>query len=326
MTRYTTKNDGLTLSLARTIAAPRAAVWRCWSEPDLLKQWYCPKPWAVTHVDMEVRPGGRMNMTMSGPGGEKINLVGCFLDVARGRRLVFTDGYAEGLMPRENAFMTGSVTLNDTPEGGTEMVWSARHASAADTEKHLAMGFEAGWGAASDQLDELARSIAGAPATSGAALDLRAKVRTCLWFDGNGHEAAAFYVSLLPGSFMETAVAPLADTPPLVVEFTLAGAPYMILNGGSGHPHTPAASISVLTRDQGETDALWARLLDDGGTPGRCGWLIDRFGVSWQIVPEALPRLLASPDKASAARVQSAMMAMDRISIARLEAAFRGTA
>ncbi len=152
---------------------------------------------------------------------------------------------------------------------------------------------------------------------------LQHKVRTCLWFDGDGHEAARFYVSLLPDSRIDGEVT-YGATPPLVVEFTLAGAPFMVLNGGPMFKHTPAASISVLTKNQDETDRLWSALTAGGGQESMCGWLIDRFGVSWQIVPEILPRLLNADDKNAAARVQSAMMQMKKIDIAALEAAAKG--
>lgn len=155
-------------------------------------------------------------------------------------------------------------------------------------------------------------------------MEVTAKVRTCLWFDRNGHDAAAFYVSLLPDSGIETIFAPDPSAPPLVVEFRLADAPYMILNGGPMFQHSEAASISVLTEDQEETDRLWAALTADGGAPSQCGWLRDRFSVSWQIVPKALPRLLSAGDPAAAGRVHQAMMSMQKIDIAALEAAFSG--
>lgn len=147
------------------------------------------------------------------------------------------------------------------------------------------------------------------------------KVRTCLWFDGIGHEAAEFYVSLIPDSYIESRVRPDALAPPLVVEFTLGGAPYMILNGGPMFTHTPAASISVLTKDQDETDRLWNTLTANGGRESMCGWLVDRFGVSWQIIPEILPHLLNFDDKAAAARARECMMKMKKIDIAFLLAA-----
>lgn len=150
--------------------------------------------------------------------------------------------------------------------------------------------------------------------------DLAQKVRTCWWFERDGLAAARFYAALLPDSRLEGEVNP-DDGEPLVVEFTLAGAPMMILNGGPHYAQTPAASISVLTDDQAETDRLWDALVADGGAESRCGWLRDRFGVSWQIVPRRLPELLSSPDRDAAGRVQAAMMQMGRIDIAALEAA-----
>ena len=152
----------------------------------------------------------------------------------------------------------------------------------------------------------------------------RPKLRTCLWFDNQGEEAARLYVSLLPDSRIEKVYRPDPDGPALVVEFALAGAPYMVLNGGPHYKLTPAASISVLTKDQDETDQLWAALIADGGSPGQCAWLTDKYGLSWQIVPEALPRLLSSDDKAAAQRTHNAMMKMGKIDIAALESAFNG--
>ena len=148
------------------------------------------------------------------------------------------------------------------------------------------------------------------------------KVRTCLGFNGNGEEAAHFYVSLLPDSFIETKSYPSPDGTPLAIEFTLAGAPYMVLNAGPEFEHSMAASISVLTDDQSETDDLWSKLLENGGVESRCGWLVDRFGVSWQIIPKALPRMMNADDKTAAMRARDAMMEMAKIDIAELETAF----
>jgi predicted 3-demethylubiquinone-9 3-methyltransferase (glyoxalase superfamily) len=157
-------------------------------------------------------------------------------------------------------------------------------------------------------------------AEGGIAMVQPIKVRTCLWFEKDGLEAARFYVGLIPNSALET------DAPhglqPIVVAFSLAGVPYQILNGGPHFRPTPAASIVVTTRDQPETNQFWHALTANGGEPGRCGWLTDRWGVSWQIVPEALPRLLGAPDRAAAGRAQAAMMQMGKIDIAALEAAF----
>ncbi len=148
------------------------------------------------------------------------------------------------------------------------------------------------------------------------------KIRTCLWFDGNGEEAAEFYVSLLPDSVIGDVVRPEPGKPAMVIELSLAGTPYMFLNGGPHFKLSPAASIVVRTEDQSETDKLWNALLAEGGEESQCGWLTDRFGVSWQVVPDALPRLLGADDSAAANRAMEAMMQMKKINIAALEAAF----
>lgn len=138
-------------------------------------------------------------------------------------------------------------------------------------------------------------------------------LRTCLTFDGHAEEAARFYVSHLADSAIESVYRPGGEHA-LVVAFTLAGAPYMALNASIGAAFTPAISICVLADDQAEVDRLW-NAIGEGGTPGMCGWLTDRFGVSWQIVPRALPDMLMSADRDAAARVQQALLTMSRIDI-----------
>lgn len=145
-----------------------------------------------------------------------------------------------------------------------------------------------------------------------------AKVRTCLWFESKGQEAAEFYVSLLPDSKIDSSSA-------MITQFSLAGAPYLTLNGGPMYKPTAAASIFVSTKDQAETDQLWDALTADGGQEGRCGWLTDKYGLSWQIVPEALGRCLGSDDAQAAQRAQAAMMTMNKIEIEALEVAFAGS-
>jgi uncharacterized protein YndB with AHSA1/START domain len=148
------------LSITRHIAAPRAAVWRCWTQPGLLMQWYCPRPWRVVKADIDLRPGGRADITMQGPEGDAVDHTGCYLEVVPMERIVFTDAFTEGFAPKPDPFMVGFVRLSDAAEGGTRMVWGARHWSAEDKAKHEAMGFHAGWSAAADQLDDLARQVA----------------------------------------------------------------------------------------------------------------------------------------------------------------------
>lgn len=150
------------------------------------------------------------------------------------------------------------------------------------------------------------------------------KTRTCLWFESGGEKAARFYVTLLPESRIESMYRREPDQPALVVDFTLGGAPYQILNRGPEVAQSAAVSISVVTEDQAETDRLWDALTADGGKEGRCAWLTDRWGVSWQIIPRALIESFMSEDRAGAERAFQAMLTMNKVDVARIEAAFRG--
>lgn len=146
-------------------------------------------------------------------------------------------------------------------------------------------------------------------------------VRTCLWFASGGLAAARRYVALIPNSVLEND--PLSGPEPIVVLFTLNGVPFQILNGGPRYHLNPAASIAVTTGDQAETDRLWSALVESG-EESYCGWLVDRWGVSWQIVPDVLPRLLGASDRVAAGRAMQAMLTMRKLDIAGLEAAFLG--
>ena len=150
--------------------------------------------------------------------------------------------------------------------------------------------------------------------------------KICLWFYTQGEEAARFYVSLLPESRIDRVMRSEADPHASVVEFTLGGIGYVALNAGPHLRLTEAVPISVLARDQAEIDRLWTALVADGGEGARCGWLRDRFGLSWQILPTALPKLLAQADRDAAGRVAQALMEMGKVEIADLEAAFAGDA
>lgn len=147
------------LVIGRIIDAPRHAVWRCWTEEDLLKQWHCPRPWSVPEADFDLRPGGRFNTVFAGPDGERMENKGMWLEIVPEERLVFTDFYTEGYVPQGDGFMTGFVELSDTEDGKTCFIWGARHRNAETMKQHVEMGFEQGWGAAADQLEETAQSV-----------------------------------------------------------------------------------------------------------------------------------------------------------------------
>jgi predicted 3-demethylubiquinone-9 3-methyltransferase (glyoxalase superfamily) len=148
---------------------------------------------------------------------------------------------------------------------------------------------------------------------------MSSKITTCLWFDTEGEEAAAFYCSLIPNSRV-LGVERYGDAGPrpagtvMTVSFELDGRPYIALNGGPDYPFTEAVSFQVSCEDQAEVDHYWSAL-SEGGEEGPCGWLKDRFGLSWQIVPTALPELLGDPDPERAQRAMKAMLQMSKIDI-----------
>ncbi len=154
-----------------------------------------------------------------------------------------------------------------------------------------------------------------------------AEVTTCLWFDRDAEAAVRFYVATVPNSAIDHIQRSPAAWPGgaagdvLVVTFRLGGQRFMALNGGAPADYGTAASVSVECADQAEVDRLWAALTAEGGAEMRCGWLRDRWGVPWQIVPETLPRLLADPDPAVSARVFTAMTGMVKLDVAALERA-----
>ena len=156
------------------------------------------------------------------------------------------------------------------------------------------------------------------------------KITPCLWFDGQAEEAANFYVTLLPDSRIDKVVRSPADNPStskgevLVVDFTLNGQKFSGLNGGPQFHFTEAVSFQIHCQDQAEVDRLWNAVLENGGKPSACGWINDRWGLSWQIFPEELLEMISSDDRAAAERAMTAMMDMVKIDLAKLREAFEG--
>jgi predicted 3-demethylubiquinone-9 3-methyltransferase (glyoxalase superfamily) len=153
------------------------------------------------------------------------------------------------------------------------------------------------------------------------------KISPCLWFDGKAEDAARFYTSIFPNSRIDSVHRSPAETPSgpkgmvLTVDFTLAGSSYIALNGGPEFKFNEAISLSIDCDDQAEVDRYWEVLLEDGGEESVCGWLRDKFGVSWQVIPRQLPELLASPDPDAAQRTMEAMLQMVKIDVAKLREA-----
>jgi uncharacterized protein YndB with AHSA1/START domain len=158
MTTAATPSSDRELVLTRLIDAPREAVFRAWTDPDLLKQWFAPRPYTTPVAELDVRPGGASLVVMRSPEGREMPNRGVYLDVVENERLVFTDAYTQAWEPSQKPFMTVVLTFED--EGGkTRYTARVRHWTAADREAHEAMGFHEGWGRCADQLAALVAQL-----------------------------------------------------------------------------------------------------------------------------------------------------------------------
>ncbi|MDQ1185805.1 SRPBCC family protein [Agrobacterium larrymoorei] len=156
MTSETARHE---LILMREIDAPPEKIFRAWTDPELLKQWFCPKPWGVSHAELDVRAGGSSIIVMKGPNGEEVENRGVYLEVVPNKKIVFTDAFKSAWVPSDKPFMTGIVLLEPFGDGRTKYTAMARHWTEEDKQTHEAMGFHEGWGAAADQLEALVATI-----------------------------------------------------------------------------------------------------------------------------------------------------------------------
>ncbi|MDO9093821.1 MAG: SRPBCC family protein [Rubrivivax sp.] len=147
------------LVITRDIKASRQSLYRCWTEPELMKQWFAPKPWSTSHAEVDLRVGGTCLVVMRGPDGQEFPNPGVYLDVLPNERIVTTDAYTSAWEPAEKPFMTLVLTFEDLGGGSTRYTARARHWTMADREAHEKMGFHEGWGRCTDQLAELAATL-----------------------------------------------------------------------------------------------------------------------------------------------------------------------
>ena len=154
-----TTPDRHELTLERAIDAPAENLYRAWTEPALLTQWFTPAPWTPPHAELDVRAGGANLVVMRGPDGTEVPNRGIYLEVVPNRRLVFTDAYVDAWTPSAKPFMTATIEFHDLGNGRTRYTARCAHWNAADRDAHEKMGFHEGWGKATDQLAALARRI-----------------------------------------------------------------------------------------------------------------------------------------------------------------------
>lgn len=154
-----TPNNERELVISRIIDAPRQSVYRCWTEPDLMVQWFTPKPWSTKSAEVDVRPGGKSLVVMADPEGNEYPNPGIYLDVVPGEKLVFTDAFSSTWEPAGKPFMVATITFEDAPGGKTLYTARAAHWSVETKEEHEKMGFHGGWGIAADQLEAAAKAL-----------------------------------------------------------------------------------------------------------------------------------------------------------------------
>ena len=147
------------LVLTRILNAPRENVYRAWTEPELAKRWFAPRPWTTPVVELDVRPGGTCFFVMRSPEGQEFPNPGVYLEVVKNERIVTTDAYTKAWVPSEKPFMTTILTFEDAGPGKTKYTARALHWTAEDREAHEKMGFHEGWGQCATQLEELARTL-----------------------------------------------------------------------------------------------------------------------------------------------------------------------
>jgi len=147
------------LVLTRVLRAPREKVFRAWTEPELMKRWFCPPPWSVSRAEVDLRPGGTSLIVMRGPDGTEMPCPGVYLEVVKNEKLVFTDAFVRAWEPSNRAFMVGTILLEDAGPGKTTYTAKVQHWTVASRDEHEKMGFYEGWGKCAEQLEEVAGGL-----------------------------------------------------------------------------------------------------------------------------------------------------------------------
>jgi predicted 3-demethylubiquinone-9 3-methyltransferase (glyoxalase superfamily)/uncharacterized protein YndB with AHSA1/START domain len=301
------------LILSRTLDAPRSLVFKAWTDPKHLAQWWGPHGFTIPVCELDLRPGGALLVQMHGF-GQTHEMKGAYVEIVEPERLQFTTTLedAAGVSFLE---MVTTVTFVEH-DGRTLLTMTAKVVKAGPGSEIPLSGMAEGW---KQSLERLTAHVASMT---------KQKIAPFLWFDRNAEEAANFYVSLFPSSRI-VGVSRYPEGSPgetgsvMTVTFELAGQKFIALNGGPEFAFTPAVSFVVDCATQPEVDALWDKLCA-GGKAVQCGWVTDKFGLSWQIVPSVLDELLQDENEAKSAAVMQAMLQMIKLDIAELKKAYDG--
>lgn len=287
-----------TILTRRWFAAPPELVWEAWTRAELLRRWMGPRTLECVLYEVDLRVGGGWRMVHRAPDGQEFGFHGEYREIVRPHRLVGTFVFEQ--MPDHVAVDTLTLEAKD---GGTLATTFTVHGSFEARDGHLQSGMEAGMVDGYARLDDVLAERGASAAR---------RIVPFLWFATQAEEAAQLYVGLLGGQIVDTL---RMNGAVITCTFEILGQRLIALNGNRDQPFTDAFSLMVPCADQAEIDRLWEGLLAGGGRESQCGWLKDRFGVSWQIVPANLSSLLSNP------RAFQAMMGMKKLDIAALERA-----
>jgi predicted 3-demethylubiquinone-9 3-methyltransferase (glyoxalase superfamily)/uncharacterized protein YndB with AHSA1/START domain len=293
--------------MTRAFAAPRPLVFKAFTTPELLKRWLLgPDGWSLVVCDIDLRVGGTYRYVWRHDRDKtEMGMGGVYREIVAPERIVSTEQFDTAWYPGE---AVGTLVL--TERGDTTVVTQTMlYASREARDGILKSGMERGVAASYDRLERLLASTT------------MQKIVPFLWFNGQAEAATNFYVSIFKNSKVVNVAR--AGGAVMSTTFELDGQRFYALNGGPQFTFTEAISFFVNCETQAEVDDLWTKLTD-GGTPQQCGWLKDRYGVSWQIIPSVLGKMLQDEDPAKAGRVMQAMLGMEKISIEGLERAYRG--
>lgn len=326
--------------MTRIFNAPRPMVFDAFTKPELLQRWFGPRGWSLAVCEGDFKVGGWWRFVLRGPDGTEMGMRGAIRELVRPERVVHAESFDD--YPGESLVSTHF----SEQDGKTTVTITVRYESKQIRDAVVASGMEHGAAECYDKLAEYLETASPSgvtrqshPGTTGqedrwtaptGILNLRGrntmqKITPFLWYNGQAEEAMNFYVSIFKNSKIGR-VSRYGDAGPgakgtvMSATFQLDGQEFMALNGGPQFTFSPAISFFVSCETQDEVDDLWEKL-SAGGRRDRCGWLQDKYGVSWQIIPSVLGRLLSDKDAEKSQRVMKAMLQMDKLDIKRLQEA-----
>lgn len=291
------------------INAPRDLIYQAYVDPKAIPHWWGPARLRTVVEEMDVKVGGKWKYLQYEPDGTEYVFHGEYKEVDRPNKITWTFNFGmwEG---RES---TETVEFVEVEPRKTKIINTVVYQSKEDRDGMLQSGMESGMSESLDRLEVLVWEYAK-----------KQKIKACLWFDGEAEEAVNFYTTIFEKAEILSIQrygkgSPFSEGTAMTIQFRLQGQDFMALNGGSQHKFTPAISMYVNCKDQKEVDHLWDNLTE-GGEESMCGWLVDKYGVSWQIVPTGLGNLLSNPEKAG--KVMEALMPMKKIDLDILQQAY----